>query len=533
MRTPPPPIPIEPCDRNTFAFSKRVLLIVRSDSVLSRLDTLCQAIFSDTSIQCVFTVPEPISPLDRGIDYAIAKLGGIVLPWSTALNLEFDLAIAVSPNGEIEKVRAPLIVMQHGPGLIKEAARIDTLDMIQRLRTRENYPSYILEPTDPREIGGPYSNINIKVVGDPVYDSMLASINQRPFFRSALHCAGRKLVVISSTWGPDSLLCHYPNIISALISELPANDYRFALILHPYAWAAHGSWQIETWFKKEIDSGLSIIPHQQGWEATLLAANCLIGDHGSVTCYADALGLPTLVSGKSSVAQNKDAELNIALSEQARIMSRYSDAIDFCTSCKQLPDDHSVSSSSAIHNIGKAYSSIREICYEILGLPAPKSPIQAPSVMPHSILIDCIRLYRSSTSATSENNLLQIRTFPACLPSDSIEYDGPLISLAPSPQGPFFQLADTLVCTQPLQDEHDANRALDSMLTLNVQADTALCPSSKGWMFATRESNTAHLVNTDINDPATIAAAIRWLDASQMTTSSVQVGRNVFTIAIS
>jgi hypothetical protein len=37
-----------------------------------------------------------------------------------------------------------------------------------------------------------------------------------------------------------------------------------------------------------------LIDPEEGWRAVLAAADCLIGDHGSVTAYAAAIGVPVL-----------------------------------------------------------------------------------------------------------------------------------------------------------------------------------------------------------------------------------------------
>ncbi|MFC7740294.1 hypothetical protein ACFQXA_03960 [Nocardiopsis composta] len=41
---------------------------------------------------------------------------------------------------------------------------------------------------------------------------------------------------------------------------------------------------------------MRLIPPEQGWQAALVAADAVIGDHGSVTYYAAALGRPVLLA---------------------------------------------------------------------------------------------------------------------------------------------------------------------------------------------------------------------------------------------
>ena len=104
-----------------------MLLIIRADYIFSRLEEVCSAIFADTRIQCVFTIPEPKSIVDRSLDLYLKDAGCILLPWDIALTKKFDLAIAASPNGDFEKIDAPLLLFQHGPALGKSGAYDSTL----------------------------------------------------------------------------------------------------------------------------------------------------------------------------------------------------------------------------------------------------------------------------------------------------------------------------------------------------------------------------------------------------------------------
>ena len=115
--------------------------------MLNRLDELCEVLFADVRIQCVFTVPEPRSEFDRDIPEKILTRGGVLIAWQEAISRRFDLAIAASPNGPIELLRAPLMVMQHGPALVKAAAKQDTQGMLSRLARRSDN-TVVLEPTD-------------------------------------------------------------------------------------------------------------------------------------------------------------------------------------------------------------------------------------------------------------------------------------------------------------------------------------------------------------------------------------------------
>ena len=57
----------------------------------------------------------------------------------------------------------------------------------------------------------------------------------------------QKLILVTSTWGPGSLLGQAPGLLPGLLAELPASRYRVAASLHPDAWHWHGPWQVRAW----------------------------------------------------------------------------------------------------------------------------------------------------------------------------------------------------------------------------------------------------------------------------------------------
>jgi len=101
--------------------------------------------------------------------------------------------------------------------------------------------------------------------------------------------------VLSSTWSTNSLLGSWPQLIQRLVAELPTDAYRLVAVLHPNLVQGHGPFQVKAWLADCLRSGLTLIPPDQGWQAALVAADLVIGDHGSVTTYGAALGKPVLL----------------------------------------------------------------------------------------------------------------------------------------------------------------------------------------------------------------------------------------------
>ncbi|WP_307027746.1 hypothetical protein [Streptomyces canus] len=149
------------------------------------------------------------------------------------------------------------------------------------------------------------------LAGDPCYDRILAALPQRDRFRRALGVApGQRLIVVSSTWSSRSLFGGstltgeaeapatddlLPWLLSRLATELPADEYRTTAVLHPNIWHGHGPGQVRAWLDSARRAGLDAISPLEGWRQALIAADCVLGDHSSVTYYAASIGIPVLL----------------------------------------------------------------------------------------------------------------------------------------------------------------------------------------------------------------------------------------------
>ncbi|MBO0801697.1 MAG: hypothetical protein J2P25_01280 [Nocardiopsaceae bacterium] len=80
-----------------------------------------------------------------------------------------------------------------------------------------------------------------------------------------------------------------------MLNELPFDQYRIALMLHPNAWASHSRFQVRAWLAEALDAGLILLPLEEEWRAAVIAADWVLSDHGSVSVYAAAAGRPVLL----------------------------------------------------------------------------------------------------------------------------------------------------------------------------------------------------------------------------------------------
>ena len=145
------------------------------------------------------------------------------------------------------------------------------------------------------------------LAGDPCFDRMLAALPYRERFRRALDVrSGQRLVLLNSTWNPDSLFGDsggddlLPSLLPRLTAELPADEYRPVAVLHPNIWNGHGPGQIRAWTDRARRGGLTLVDPLEGWRQALIAADVVIGDAGSVSYYAAALGTPVLLGAGSA-----------------------------------------------------------------------------------------------------------------------------------------------------------------------------------------------------------------------------------------
>lgn len=238
----------------TFPTQRTVLVAVHSVTAATRLADVWPLLGSDHRVQLVFTRP-PGALMATGTDRFLEHLGGAVAPWQQAVQVSFDLAVAAS-HGHLEQLHAPVMMLSHGIGFSKRDVRYDgpgreaPLEVAGMQRTGLTFhgrviPSALIVPTT-RDLeilacALPEAAQVAVVGGDPCYDRLDASLHLRERFRRSLGTGDRKLVVVTSTWGAGSLLETCPEILSQLARQLVPDDYCLAAIIHPNAWAWHGS----------------------------------------------------------------------------------------------------------------------------------------------------------------------------------------------------------------------------------------------------------------------------------------------------
>ncbi|WP_104482880.1 hypothetical protein V5P93_002134 [Actinokineospora auranticolor] len=208
------------------------------------------------------------------------------IPWTRAVRSRWDLVLTTR-HEHVGEVSGEVLVFQPGAGT---PARLDREPPTYRGRV---LPSALALPhlTDVDVLWRTRPEVLPAAVvsGDICLDRMRASAHRRAAYRSALGVGpGTRLVTVCSTWGAESLFGRHPDLCDRLVDEA-GDDTRVAAVLHPAIWAAHGKTRV---LARARRAGLLVVPPESGWQATVLASDHVLGDLGSTTVYAAAMGIP-------------------------------------------------------------------------------------------------------------------------------------------------------------------------------------------------------------------------------------------------
>lgn len=370
-----------------------MLAVVHHMTAANRLADVLPLVEGDLRIQVIYTCP-PTSMFPGGAEAYLTRIGAVVIPWQQAVEQRFDLAVSAS-HGQLERLHAPVLQIPHGTGLNKYAKRwegpgpearrelygMERAVLVYRGRV---VASALVVPTQRHRErlrrACPEAAEVAVVAGDPAFDRLLVSLNSRERYRHVLGSADRTLVAVSSTWGPGSVLDRSGDLPLRLVSLLPPKSHQVAVILHPsvYAWAGYR--QVRAWLAEAVRAGALLIPPEEGWRAVLAASDIVIGDHGSVTCYAAAAGRPVVLTG--------DPEDGAGLASTATALSRLAPRLVTeepiapqleAAAGQWTPARHRKMRERVTDAPLRSGELIRSVMYRLLEL---AEPIQSPAVLP-------------------------------------------------------------------------------------------------------------------------------------------------------
>ncbi|PSK99093.1 hypothetical protein CLV63_104317 [Murinocardiopsis flavida] len=297
--------------RSTYPIERVVLFVAHHPTAVSRLLDVAPMVEEDPRVQVVFTVPDTSAVAGPTVDL-LHRVGARLVPWRQARSQRFDAAVSAALGG-LEQVHAPVLALAHGHGPAKMVRRASG-DQRGPDAPRELYGAAASALVDagrviPAIVGVAHERIRdlvasvapeagpvTEIVGDPAFDRLRASMGRRAAYRRALGVrAGQRLVVASSTWGPNGLLGSAPDLPRRLAAELPRDRYRTVVVQHPAIKAWHGGRSVAAWLAPAQRAGAGVLPPEEGWRAALVAADVLVADHSSVTMYGAGIGRPVLL----------------------------------------------------------------------------------------------------------------------------------------------------------------------------------------------------------------------------------------------
>ncbi|MFM9609659.1 hypothetical protein ACKI18_13200 [Streptomyces niveiscabiei] len=390
---------------------RRVLFVVHNVTSATRLLDVLPLFHSDVRVQ-LFATCTGSSPFLAGVPELLAGVGVPVVPWEQAKGAGFDLVVSASYGGEIGEIQGKLAVLSHGVGYNKRLATPQRLNAStpQRLNASTPQPptpapvfglspDWLLRPdgtplaaatvlSHPEQLARlgesvPAAAETAVLAGDPCYDRILAALSQRDRFRRALGVArGQKLIVVSSTWAPRSLFGGdardeddlLPWLLSRLPAELPADEYRTTAVLHPNIWHGHGPGQVRAWLDGAQRAGLDAVDPLEGWRQALIAADCVLGDHSSVTYYAASIGVPVLLGAFPQQDLAPDSPV-AALGRTAPHLTRRGSLraqIDRTISTHD-PARYKDLAEQTSSSPGESATLLRRLFYDLLGIPEPET----------------------------------------------------------------------------------------------------------------------------------------------------------------
>ncbi|MGA4838746.1 translation initiation factor 2 [Streptomyces sp. G45] len=361
-----------------------VLLAARSTVALHRLLDALPALSGDDRITRLFTLV-PGSDFDADVLSAIDGAGGRTVPWSEACGRSYDLILVASPKGDLRLLHGRRVLLPHGAGYSKSipgegsdsASGLDPAHLAPE--SDGTAPIVLHAVAHPEQVArlaaaDPRAADRAKVIGDPTLERVLASRPQRERYRAALGTGARKLVVLTSTWGAESLLRRHPDLPARLAAHLPYDAYQLALVAHPNEHSRLGACELSARLAPALDAGLVLAHPREDWASVLIAADALITDHGSTALYyCAAEDRPVIGAYQGGTELIPGSPMDTLLRQVPRLGS--AEALEESLAAYR-PGTGRAAAQAAFAHQGGALHRLRSELYALLGLTPP--PVSSP-----------------------------------------------------------------------------------------------------------------------------------------------------------
>ncbi|WP_324607592.1 hypothetical protein [Streptomyces sp. NRRL WC-3742] len=469
---------------------------------------------------------DPTSAFNDGVLDQLRSLGCRTMLWPQLAECSPDLVISASENLTVPPGGYPVLVLPHGIGFQKQVpdsagpgTRLSGLVPDALLAARRAWLA-VSHPAQEAQLASfhPGTVGRTVLVGDPCYDRLLASERWRERYRSALGLLpGQRLVLVTSTWGTESLAGRHPGLPAELLALLPTDEYRVALVLHPNVWSGHGAWQVGVLQRTAVEAGLTTIDPTDGWQQALVAADVVIGDHGSVTMYGAAIGRPVLLAAFGSEAVPDTAGWALRAKAPWLDTSQPLPVQLEAALADHRPDRYDLVTSMAFAAPGEALPRLRETVYDLLGLAPPKRPSRTARAFPLPLpgaTPPCSHLVRTTVTSVQAGAVeVELERFPAVLAGELAETADTFRHLASDVDEPDTRLAEsatTVLVRAAVFSSEDGRRRITELLADSPGARLAAVSGESGCLVGVRGGGTVEVaaVSGSCPDPGTAAAAV-------------------------
>ena len=368
---------------------RRVLVVVRNGASLSRLHDCLRVATQDHRIEWSWTI-EPGSEYAAGLDAELRRVGLNPVPWSAAVLGSYDLVIAAHVGPALHRLNGPRLVVPHGVGANRLVPR-RTGDLVSpvgfsrgELMVGDEVVADHIGVSDECLLAQlakscPEALARAFVMGDPAWDRIVSGLAWRDRLRAELGVRpGQRVVVASTTWNETSQWGQQDHVIERLLAQLPVDEFRVLLVMHPNLVSQHSRYHLEGLLGDARASGLlSVLPYSD-WHVAPIVADVAVGDHGSVSVYLAALGVPFFLTG-NGVAELAAGSTTRRFVEEAPPLEVDGDVhklIDAATA----PDDALVRTAGVplFRHQGQALDLLQRKVYQVLGLTPEHRPRPAP-----------------------------------------------------------------------------------------------------------------------------------------------------------
>ncbi|MFI9380416.1 hypothetical protein [Kutzneria sp. NPDC052558] len=397
--------------RHTVVFAGRT-----TTSTIRLLETLW-FFGSDDRVRLRFTVNET-SRFSVGAREVLGAAGvRRLIPWPQLRRTRYGLLVSASENLDFHELHSDqrVLVLPHGIGFNKivpsaDGPRLAGLPPVAALRTGR-VKVVLAHPDQHRQLVAACPEIDghTVVTGDPTFDRLRASRRLAEHYRHDLGAGDRRVVFLSSTWGEGSQLGRARNLATRLLGTLPADRYQVVMAVHPNVWVEHDI-DVHRWLRHAVKAGLVLLPPERGWHAALVAADLVIGDHGSISLYAAALDKPLLLTGYGD-----EVVPGTPVDRLGRLARRLDHDVDLRKQVDAAVAEHDPGRLAPITgqvfaHVGDATTRLRDELYRELDL-APREGLELPRVPDARPDIEPVTAFNVLAEFT-EPDMLTIDRFP-------------------------------------------------------------------------------------------------------------------------